>query len=99
MGKGLSSGGFQAVLGKRGVCFSPRLVRRTALAAIISLGQAGPIRAQSVPTDRTAHSSGRADPSVRLPPVTVNAKRKRIAKPRPALVVAPAAPMRERTSV
>ncbi len=99
MGKGLSSGGFQAVLGKRGVRFSPRLVRRTALAAIISVGQAGPIRAQSVPTDRTAHSSGRADPSVRLPPVTVDAKRKRIAKPRPARVVAPAAPMRERTGV
>jgi len=99
MGKGLSSGGFQAVLGKRGVRFSPRLVRRTALAAIISIGQAGPIRAQAVPADRTAHSSGSVEPSVRLPLVTVDAKRKRIAKPRPALVVAPAAPMRERTNV
>ena len=73
-----------------------------ALAAIIAVGQIGPIRAQDVPADRTAHSSGSVEPPVRLPPVTIDSKRKRNAKPKPAkptVVVAPAPPTTKRANV
>jgi len=94
----LGSGGFQAALDRRGA----RLARRTALAAILAVGQVGPIRAQDVPADGTLPSRGSLEPPARLSPVTVYSKRKRITEPKPAkpaAVVTPAAPMRERTSV
>lgn len=103
MGKGLSSGDSYVVRGRRDMRFSASLAQFTALAAIIAVGQIGPIQAQDVPADRTAHSSGGVEPPVRLPPVTVSAKRERIARPKaksakPALVVAPAAPTTKRTN-
>src|SRR5438445_606681 len=95
MGRCLSSGGFQAVPGRRGARCSFRLARHTALAAMIAVGHIGPIRAQDVLTDGTLPSRGSVEPPARLPQVTVYSKRKRIAIPKPAkpsVIVAPAAP-------
>src|SRR4051812_25130665 len=102
MGKGVSLDGLQAVQGTRGARFSPRLARRSAFAAIIAVGQVGPIQAQYLPADRTAHSSGSLEPPARLPSVTVYSKRKRITQPKPAkpaVVVRPAARMPKLASV
>jgi iron complex outermembrane recepter protein len=98
----MSSGGFNAVLDQRAARFSLRLARRAALAAIVVIGQIGPIRAQDVPADSTQPSRGSLEPPVRLPPVAVYSKRKGTVKPKPAkpaVVVAPAAPTTGRGNV
>ena len=102
MGKCLSSGGFQAVLDERGTRFSPSLAGRTALAAIVAVGQIGPISAQNAPADSTPPSRGSLEQPTQLPPVIVDSKRKRIAKPKPAkplLVVSRATPTTRRANV
>jgi iron complex outermembrane receptor protein len=102
LGKCLSSGGFQAVLDERGTRFSPSLAGRTALAAIVAVGQIGPISAQNAPADSTPPSRGSLEQPTQLPPVIVDSKRKRIAKPKPAkplLVVSRATPTTRRANV
>lgn len=94
MGKGLSSGGFQAVPGRRDARLS-LAVARTALAAIIAVGQIGPILAQDVPALGRPPSGANLDRPAQLPPVTVYSKRRRLVPPRPAkptIAVRPAAP-------
>lgn len=101
MGKGLSSGGFQAVLDQCGARFTFGLARRLALAAIVAFGQTGPTRALDVPAASTPRSGGSPEPTARLPPVTIYSKRKRIAQPKPAkpaVAVRPAAPMPKLTN-
>lgn len=101
MGKGLSSGGFQAVPGRRDARLS-LAVARTALAAIIAVGQIGPILAQDVPALGRPPSGANLDRPAQLPPVTVYSKRRRLVPPRPAkptIAVRPAAPTPTRANV
>ena len=99
LGKCLSSGSLHAVLDERGARFSPSLARRMALAAIVAVGQIGPISAQNAPADSTPPSRGSPEQPTRLPPVTVDSKRERIAKPKPALVATRAKPTTRRANV